>query len=100
MKKIVLASSLLLVALFSVVARSWSAQDAAGLTAEIKQARDDADPEKIKQLAALRTRDAMQGLLDCYGAMSSIYMRLEIVRALPTFDGVSDAEQKAEEKLM
>lgn len=77
-----------------------SPQDAAALIAEIKQARDDADPEKLRALAALKTRDAMNGLVELYGMMASIYMRLEILRTLSTFDGVADAEQPALQKLM
>lgn len=75
-------------------------QDAAGLTAAIQKARDEAEPEMVRQLAALKSRDAAQGLIDCYGSMASIYMRLEILRTLPSFDGVADAEQPALQKLM
>lgn len=100
MTKFVLALSLFWLALLSPFSPSPAPQDAASLTAEIKASRDEADPEKIKQLAALRTREAMAGLVDAYGSMASIYMRLEILRTLSTFDGVADAEQPALQKLM
>ncbi|HUR28568.1 MAG TPA: hypothetical protein VM509_10305, partial [Planctomycetota bacterium] len=100
MKKIALALGLCLLASLPLIGHSTAREDAASLTAEIKQVRDDADPEKIKTLAALRSREAMTGLVECYGVMASIYLRLEILRTLPTFDGVADAEQKALEKLM
>src|SRR5687768_8932829 len=74
-------------------------QDVAALAAEIKQKRDDVEPEKIRQLAALRTREAAEALIEAYDGMASLYMRLEILRLFPTFDGVADAEQKALQKL-
>ena len=100
MTKIVFALSLCWLLTFAPIGHALTPQNAATLTAEIKAARDDVEPEKIRQLAALRTRDAMNGLLDAYGSMGSIYMRLEILRTLPTFDGVADAEQPALQKLM
>ena len=100
MKKIVLVLGFALATLLPTVSYSLSRQDAASLTAQIKQARDEVQPEVIRQLAALRTRDALTGLLDAYGVMGSIYMRLEILRTLPSFDGVADAEQPALQKLM
>lgn len=100
MKKLVLALGLCLAALLSVASASLAPQDAATLTAEIKRARDEVEPEKIRQLAALGTRDAMTGLVESYDAMASIYMRLEILRTLPSFDGVADAAQPALQKLM
>ncbi len=100
MMKTLLALSLALLALFPHTSRSLAQQDAATLIAQIKQQRDEAEPEMVRALAALRSRDAMNGLIELYGLMSSIYMRLEILRTLPTFDGVADAEQPALQKLM
>ncbi len=100
MTKIVFALSLCWLSLFAPIGYALAPQNAATLTAEIKAARDDVEPEKIRQLAAMRSRDAMNGLLEAYGAMGSIYMRLEILRTLPNFDGVADAEQPALQKLM
>mgnify|MGYP001560206613 CR=1 FL=1 len=79
---------------------AWaSAQDEASLIAELKAARDEADPARIAELAALRSRNALDGLLELYPLMDSVYMRREIVRALPAFDGVSEAEQAALQEL-
>ncbi|MBK8177499.1 MAG: HEAT repeat domain-containing protein [Planctomycetes bacterium] len=92
---------LCLAALFSIPSHAAPPQEtAAALVAEIKKARDDVDPQKIRDLAALKSRDAMNGLVELYGVMASIYMRLEILRTLPVFDGVPDAEQPALQKLM
>ena len=99
MKKIVLASLLCLFAALAPLAHSLAPQDAATVAAELKSKRDEADPELIRKLSAMGTRDAMSGLLDAYGSMASLYMRLEILRALPAFDGVADAEQPALQKL-
>jgi len=100
MKNFLLALGLALAALSLAPSHALLRQDAATLSAQIKQARDDADPEQIRQLAALKSREAMTGLLEAYEAMASIYMRLEILRTLPSFDGVADAEQPALQKLM
>lgn len=100
MKTLVLSLGLVLAALLPAVSLPATRQDAAALTAQIKQSRDDVEPDKIRQLAALRTREAMSGLLESYDLMASIYMRLEILRSLPSFDGVADAQQPALQKLM
>ena len=100
MKTFLLALGVALAVLLVAPSHAWLRQDAAGLSAQIKKARDDADPELIRQLAALKSREAMTGLLESYEVMASTYMRLEILRTLPGFDGVADAEQPALQKLM
>ncbi|HVS12131.1 MAG TPA: HEAT repeat domain-containing protein [Planctomycetota bacterium] len=92
---------ILALALFPAAAHAGPgpAQDAAALIGELKEKRDEAGPEPVAQLAALRTREAMQGLVEAYERMASIYMRREIVRALARFDGVADAEQPALQKI-
>jgi len=74
--------------------------EVADLVAELSKARDDADAELITQLADIKTRAAMEGLLEVYERMGSIFMKLQIVRALATFDGVGDAEQPALQKIL
>lgn len=74
--------------------------DAKGLTAELLDKRDEADPEIVQQLAKMGSRAAMEGLVEAYDAMGSIYMRREILLALATFDGNSEAEQPALERIM
>src|SRR5439155_7441888 len=51
------------------------------------------------ELADLKTRRALDGLLEIYDSMKTIFMQREVVRALPAFDGVPDAEQPALQKL-
>jgi HEAT repeat protein len=70
------------------------------LVAKLKQAGDLAEPELVQKLAGLRTREALQGLLEAYNGMNTTWMRREIVRSLPQFDGVADAELPALQKLM
>lgn len=70
------------------------------LVAKLKADADRSPPERVVELAKLRTREAMQGLLEVYDSMQTIFMKREVVRALPEFDGVSDAEQPALQKLM
>ncbi|MBL8857323.1 MAG: HEAT repeat domain-containing protein [Planctomycetes bacterium] len=73
---------------------------AAELVKELKAESDRAKPELIKQLANLKTREALDGMLEVYDAMQTIFMKREVVRAMPAFDGVPDAEQPALQKLM
>lgn len=70
------------------------------LVAELEKLRDDADPALLRELAEQRSRAAAEGLVRVYGAMGSIYMRREVVRALRRLDGVPEAEQLALQKLM
>ncbi len=70
------------------------------LIAKIKSESDRADPKLLDQLADLKTRGALDGLLEAYPVMSTIYMKREILRRLPRFDGVPEAEQPALQKLM
>ncbi len=76
-----------------------ASQDVDALVEELKASRDEADPTLIADLAAVGTREAVGGLLEVYGEMSSILMRREIVRALARFDGIADAEQEALQKI-
>lgn len=75
-------------------------KDVATLTEELKKVRDDADPKLVQELGALRTREAMSALLELYDkTFGSIYMRREVVKVLAEFDGVTDAQQPALQKL-
>ncbi len=71
----------------------------ADLIAKIKGDSDRTDPKLLDQLADLKTRGAMEGLVDAYKAMNTIFMKREVVRRLPRFDGVPEAEQPALQKL-
>jgi len=70
------------------------------LVSELKRSTDRVEPAVVQKLAGLRTRAALDGLLEAYGVMSTTWMKREIVRALPQFDGVPDAELPALQKLM
>jgi HEAT repeat protein len=87
------------IALASWLALPASVADVAELVAKLKTEKDAAGEETIKALADVHTREAMQGLLDVYDSMDSLYMRREVLRALATFDGVEDAQQPALQKL-
>jgi len=67
---------------------------------KLKRETDLADPALIQKLAGMRSREALEGLLEVYGVMNTTWMRREIVRALPQFDGVADAELPALQRLM
>lgn len=74
--------------------------EATDLVEQISSKRDEADPALIVQLANLRSKAAVDGLLVVYDRMASIYMKREVVRALVLLDGVTEAEQTALQKLM
>lgn len=73
-------------------------QEVAEKLARLASERDDADPQLIAAIAAARSREALDGLLATYEKMQSLYMRREIVRALPSFDG-GEGGQPATAKL-
>ena len=74
-------------------------QDAAALVEQLSSQRDAADPALIDQLASIGTREALDGLLEVYGTVSSLLMQREIVLALARFDGIADCEQEALQKI-
>ena len=55
------------------------------LLSELARERDDADPDKLYDVAAIGSRDAMEGLVGLYTEFSSIFMRREVLRALTRF---------------
>lgn len=67
---------------------------------KLKDEIDRAKPDLIKDLARLKTREAMLGMIEVYEAMKTTFMKREVVRSMPAFDGVADAEQPALQKLM
>lgn len=76
------------------------ADDLATLMAELETRLDDADEERIHEVAELGTRESAEALVGLYDELRSVYMRREVVRALPAYDGVPEAEQPALQKLM
>ena len=80
--------------------RAAGPDDAAAIVEELKAKVDDADAGRIRELADLRTREAMEGLLEVYDVMQSIYMRRAILQALPLYDEVEGSQQMALQKLM
>jgi HEAT repeat protein len=86
--------------LFSAPRQDQKPLAEAELIAKIKSESDRADVKLLDQLADLKTRSALDGLLEAYPVMSTIFMKREIVRRLPRFDGVPEAEQPALQKLM
>lgn len=98
------ASSLALSALTAAAAvrpaPAAAVDQVSDLVQEITKARDEADPQKIEALAGVGTRAAAEGMLEVYGAMGSVFMKREVVKALAEFDGKADAEQLALQKIM
>jgi len=86
--------------LFSAALPASSIDEIDEIVAELNSKRDDAEPQLIRDLGALRSRRAMEALVDVYASMASVYMKREVVRALANFDGAADGEQPALQKLM
>lgn len=63
--------------------------------AELQRLRDDAPSELVWKAAEGGDRAAATGLVEAYGMMGSTWMRREILRALPRFDGKAGAEKPA-----
>src|SRR6185436_141503 len=75
----------------------------ASLADMVKKIKSDADrtkPDVFKEIAAMKTREAMTALHEVYDAMQTIFMKREVIRVMPAFDGVTDAEQPSLQKLM
>ncbi|MDZ4774288.1 MAG: HEAT repeat domain-containing protein [Planctomycetota bacterium] len=77
-----------------------TAESLAETIKKIKSETDRTKPDVLREIAALKSREAVNGLLEAYDAMQTIFMKREVVRVLPAFDGVGDAEQVALQKLM
>lgn len=73
--------------------------DLAAWIQQLHREADDAEPELVRKIAKVQSREAMEGLLAAYDKMASVYMRREIVKALSRYDEVKDAAQPALEKI-
>ncbi len=76
-----------------------TADKAAELIAKIKADGDRVKVEVVAELGGLRTRKALDGLLEVYDYFQTVFMKREVVRALRLFDGVTEAEQPALKRL-
>lgn len=70
-------------------------QDPGSALDELKRLRDDAEAELVWKVVEGGDRAAAEGLVEAYGLMASTWMRREIIRALPRFDGKTGAEKPA-----
>lgn len=100
MIRFLLTAALVSLAAFAPAQPPLRIDEVSDLAEKIKRARDEADEEEIARLAEIGTRAAAEAMVDVYGSMGSIYMRLEVLKKLPRFDGVAEAEQLALQKLM
>jgi len=98
--------ALLFLALGAVGAAGMRGQDAqetadktAELVAKIKADGDRTKEEVIKDLGALRTMRALDALIEAYDTLQTVFMKREVIRALRLFDGVTECEQKAMQRL-
>ena len=97
---LLLAGAAPLLAATASVPPAAATDDVDAIVAELREKRDMAEVDLVFDLANQRSREAMQGLLDVYDEMQSIFMRRAVVQGLAYFDGVDDAEQPALQKIM
>jgi HEAT repeat protein len=74
--------------------------DVPGLVKALKEQRDAADVDLVKRLANKKTRESMEGLIEVYDELESVYMRRAVCQGLALYDDVPGAEQPALELLM
>jgi HEAT repeat protein len=70
------------------------------MVTKIKADADRTKPDVFKEIAALKSREAATALHEIYDSMQTIFMKREVVRVMPAFDGVADAEQPVLQRLM
>lgn len=61
--------------------------------------KDDADVKLIEKISGVRTREAAEGLLKAYDAVSTLLYRREVAKALLQFTTTAEAEQLVTDKL-
>lgn len=69
------------------------------LAETIKGGADDTDPDLIRKLANLKSRAALDALVEIYPVMLSAYMRREMLKAFALFDGEDTTAQTAAEMI-
>ncbi len=70
------------------------------LVEEVRKNREETDLDVLDRLSAIGTQAAAEGLIGLYETQGSLYIRIEIVRRLPKFDGSEEAGQIAMKHLM
>jgi len=62
---------------------------------EIRSAGDDVDPQRIAELAAIGTREAVEELVALFDVLLSPYMRREVLKGIAAYDGIEGCGQYA-----
>lgn len=76
------------------------AQDGVGQwLGELLRAKDDADITLIEKVSGVRTREAADGLIKVYDAVSTLLFRREVVKGLLQFTTTPETEQPVLDKL-
>jgi HEAT repeat protein len=73
--------------------------EVADLVAEVQRSREETDLAVLDRLAAIGTPAAAQAMADLFDGQGSLYIRIELVRRLPRFDGIDEAGAVAMRKL-
>lgn len=84
----------------SLLLSALPAQDnVTGWIQEVLRTRDDADIKLVEQISGVRTREAGEGLVKAYDAVTTLLWKREILRGLLQFTNVPEAEQPVLQKL-
>ena len=70
------------------------------LVEEVRKNREETDLEVLDRLAAIGTLPAAEGFIELYNTQGSLYIRIEILRRLPKFDGTGEGGEVAMRQLM
>lgn len=84
-----------LLTLLGPLALPAASQDLTADLAQLRKERDETPAEVVHRIAGTGQREAAEALVQLFDEMASIWMRREILRALPKFDGQDAAEQVA-----
>ena len=99
MLRLLLLSSLFLIGASPSPRPSATVDELADLVTEVERRREETDLEVLDRIAGLGTVEAAQAMVDLFDGQGSLYMRIELMRRLPRFDGVDEAGEVAMRKL-
>jgi hypothetical protein len=88
----------LVFALFGVCGAATAQEAVKGWIDELVRNKDDADIALVTKISGVRSREAAEGLLKAYDAVSTLLYRREIARGLLQFTNMQETEQPVLDK--
>jgi hypothetical protein len=96
----ILATLPSVLALLAPRAAATAQDDVAARVQSIVSRGESADPDRVRELANLRTAEALDGLLAAYEAMHSLFMRRVVLQGLALYDDVPGLERMALQRIL